>query len=54
MGLEQAQQQQAVVGNDGSRRATVAYSPVEGTAEFSTFDPLPSEDSDAVEDGDTG
>ena len=57
LGLEPAQQQLAVIGNtqaDGSRRATLAYSPVGGTAEASTSDPPPSDDGDAIEDGDIG
>ena len=55
LGLEHAQQQLAVSQVDGSRRATVAYSPVGGTVEVSTSEPTPSKDSGAnIDDGDTG
>lgn len=55
LGLESAQQLLAASPVDGSRRATVAYSPVGGTAEVSTSEPTPSENSGAnIDDGDTG
>ncbi len=55
LGLEPAQQQLAVSRVDGSRRATLAYSPVGETADVSTSEPPASEDSDVnTDDGDTG
>ena len=55
LGLESAQQQLTVSQVDGSRRATVAYSPVGGTVEVSTSEPPPSEDSGAnIDDGVSG
>lgn len=56
LGLDPPQQQQLAAGRvDGPRRATLAYSPVGETADISTSEPPPSEDSDAnADDGDTG
>lgn len=56
LGLDAAQQQQAVSRVEGSRRATLAYSPPGGTAEIGTSaEPPPGEDSYAdIDDGDTG
>ena len=54
LGLEPSQQQLTVNRVDTSRRATLAYSPVRGTAEVSTSEPPRGEDSDGnADDGDT-
>ena len=52
LGLEPVQQSAGNIRGhvDGSRRATLAYSPVGETAEVCTSDPPAAEDSDTVDD----